>query len=64
MVVKVIAIVQDFVAGLDRATKSKVLEDIELLKYFGKNLGFPHSRKINKSVYELRTTGKLQVRLF
>ena len=57
--------VRKFIDSLDIRTKSKVHNLFELLKIYKTFLGFPHAKKVNQTeLWELRTTGKKQVRIF
>lgn len=48
---------------LDDATLHKVLRVIDLLERYGVDIMLPYSKRINKSIAELRTTGKNPVRI-
>jgi phage-related protein len=56
--------VEKFINSLDSASLAKVLRTIDLLEKFGSDLSMPHSKKINKDIFELRIHGSQGVRLF
>src|SRR3989344_3749783 len=56
--------VERFIQSLDEFTISKVLRTIDLLAAFGHTLTFPHSKKVNTRLFELRMRGKQEVRIF
>lgn len=56
--------VQDFIRKQDTSTKSKIARSIDLVRKYGPNLGMPHSRYIGDGIYELRISGKNEVRVF
>ena len=55
--------VEKFVEELPKPTISQVLQVIGQLEKFGNHLGPPHSKKVNKDIFELRTIGQISVRL-
>jgi len=63
MIVKVLSTVQEFINSLDDPTQAKVYKGIKLLREFGPKLNQPHSKKIGNNLYELRTLGKIQIRI-
>jgi len=63
MVVRILIVVQKFIDDLEDKIKAKVYKNIDLLKEFGLKLGEPYSKKIGDNLYELRTSGKTEVRL-
>jgi len=52
-----------FYSTLDESTIAKVLNTVDWLERFGNNLGMPHSKKITKNLFELRTRGRPEVRI-
>lgn len=56
--------VDDFLFSLEKSTHTKVLQDIELLETYEYQLRMPYSKPISKNLFELRTRGKQEVRLF
>lgn len=64
MEVQISSEVEKFVLTLEQATISKVLRAIDLLRLFGFRLGMPHSKKITENLYELRTRGQQEIRIF
>ncbi|MEX1013550.1 MAG: type II toxin-antitoxin system RelE/ParE family toxin [Candidatus Paceibacterota bacterium] len=55
---------ENFIKSLDKITLAKVIHKIELLEKFGNRLEMPHSKKINKDLFELRISGNLEIRIF
>ena len=53
-----------FIKSLQKPTIAKVLRIIDLLEKFGKKLGPPHTKKISARLFELRISGKQEVRIF
>ena len=41
-----------------------VNEAIDLLERFGNQLGLPHSKKVAQTLFELRISGKQEIRIF
>lgn len=56
--------VEDFLASLKKPVIAKILRTLDLLEKFGNKLGMPHSKKIEKDLFELRIRGKEEVRIF
>lgn len=56
--------VEKFFNSLDVATSAKVFRTLDLLANYGPDLGMPHSKKMTRDLYELRTRGKVEVRIF
>lgn len=55
---------EKFISNLKKETIAKAIRTIDLLEKFGNKLGLPHSKKINKDLFELRIRGKTEVRIF
>ncbi len=55
--------VETFVRQLDEQTYAKVIHAAEVLEQFGSRIGMPHSKRLQKDLYELRTQGRPVVRL-
>ena len=55
---------EKFIKNLEKPTIAKVLRIIDLLEKFGEKLGFPHTKKIALSLFELRISGRQEVRIF
>ncbi|TSC75098.1 MAG: hypothetical protein G01um101430_599 [Parcubacteria group bacterium Gr01-1014_30] len=53
-----------FIKMLDAQTVARTLRTIDLLEMFGHKLGFPHSKKVEPRIFELRVRGKQEVRIF
>lgn len=56
--------VDEFIRGLDFFTGAKVVRAVELLKHCGHLLGMPHSKKVAPHLFELRTRGRQEIRIF
>ena len=56
--------VEKFISSLEKQTLAKVLRTIDLLEKFGPRLGMPHSKKISNNIFELRTRGHQETRIF
>ena len=56
--------VEKIISSLDDKTIAKVLRTVDLLEQFGNRLGLPHSKKIDRGLFELRVRGKREVRIF
>jgi phage-related protein len=52
-----------FIMELELSSRSKVSRLIDLLERYGEQIGSPHSKKLTKDIFELRTIGGLAVRL-
>ena len=55
---------EKFIENLQKPTIAKVLRTIDLLEKFGQKLGLPHTKKISARLFELRISGKQEVRIF
>lgn len=53
-----------FIEDLERNTIPKVLKDINMLSSFGRDLCMPHSKYLGKNLFELRTRGRQEIRIF
>ncbi|KKQ33834.1 MAG: Phage-related protein [Candidatus Nomurabacteria bacterium GW2011_GWB1_37_5] len=56
--------IEDFIKDQDDTTYAKILHLILLLKNNGPFLKPPYIKKLQSGLYELRTTGKVAVRIF
>lgn len=56
--------IKRFVEELTMPTSAKVFRTFELLDRFGHQLGMPHSKHIGHQLFELRTRGAQEVRIF
>jgi len=52
-----------FIEGLDKPSHAKLSHCFDLLEELGNQIGLPHSKKVTKDFYELRTSGQIAVRL-
>jgi len=55
--------VEEFIQSLEKQTIAKVIHVIDLLEKFGNELGMPHSKKIFEKFFELRISGKQNIRI-
>lgn len=55
---------EKFIKNLQKPTAAKVLRIIDLLEKFGQKLGPPHTKKVSKRLFELRISGKQEIRIF
>ncbi|MBU0540323.1 type II toxin-antitoxin system RelE/ParE family toxin [Patescibacteria group bacterium] len=56
--------IEQFISRLDETTTAKLIHTIDLLERFGHALRMPHSKKIDEHLFELRLTGRQNVRVF
>ncbi len=56
--------IEDFIKDQDERTYARILHLILLLKNNGPFLKPPYVKKLQSGLYELRTTGKIAVRVF
>lgn len=52
-----------FIEKLDKDSKARLIRDIDFLKENGVSLKMPFAKKIDKKLWELRTSGKQRVRV-
>jgi len=55
--------IEKFINDLDRITTSRVRNSIYLLEEHGHLLDMPDSKSLGKGMFELRTQGKMKVRI-
>ena len=60
----ILAEVKEFINSFDMATAAKIAKAIDLLDIFGPKLNMPHSKKIDRDIYELRICGRKEIRIF
>ena len=53
-----------FIASSEKPTTAKIARAIVLLEMFGHNLTWPHRKKIDANLFELRVRGKQEIRIF
>ena len=56
--------VEEFIRSLEKLAIAKVVRTIDLLETFGNNLGMPHSKKVAEKLFELRISGRQEIRIF
>jgi len=54
---------EKFIDSLSEEPRVRVTYTIGLLKMMGNKLGMPHSKRINKRLFELRVIGKPSIRI-
>ena len=64
MEVSSLSVVDKFIVGLDKQTRSKVTRLIDLLCMKEYHLGMPYSKMIESQLYELRISGRHNIRIF
>ena len=55
--------VSDYIESLDKSTMKKVVRAIDTVSEYGTATPLPFNKRINKDIYEIRTTGKLNIRI-
>lgn len=55
--------VDDFFKTQSTQTQSKTIHLINLLELYGNTLGMPHSKRLDKNLFELRIRGKQEIRI-
>ena len=55
--------VDEFINNLDRIVATRVRNCLRLLEEHGHLLGMPDSKSLGKGLFELRTQGKIKVRI-
>ena len=58
------ASLERFIESLEKPMIAKVLRTIDLLEKFGPKLEPPHTKKISTHLFELRISGKQEIRIF
>lgn len=56
--------VQNYIHRLDKPARSHVYKTIDFLKLYGHQLGLPQSRALGGGLYELRSRGNPEIRMF
>jgi phage-related protein len=56
--------IEKFILSLEKTTIAKLFRVIDLLQEFNYKLGMPHTKKIKKNLFELRISGKQEIRIF
>src|SRR3989338_8400508 len=56
--------IEDFIGFLEKSTIAKVLRTIDLLERFGPQLTMPHSKKMDRTLFELRVRWQQEIRIF
>ncbi len=56
--------VDEFAKVQDKATYAKIISAIDYLEYGGPFLKPPYIKKIKDKLYELRVSGKVEIRIF
>lgn len=53
-----------FVKKQQPQARSKIIHNVRLLREYGNMLGMPHSKMLDRGLYELRIRGKEELRIF
>ncbi len=56
--------IKQFILSLEKSTIAKTLRTIDLLEEFSYELGMPHSKRVEKNLFELRVSSTQEVRIF
>jgi phage-related protein len=56
--------IEQFILSLEKPTIARTIRTIDLLEEFGYKLGMPHSKKVEKNLFELRISSAQEVRIF
>ncbi len=56
--------IDKFIQSLNKSTYSKVLRHLKLLETYGPQLTMPYSKPISRNLFELRSKGNQEIRLF
>lgn len=56
--------VENFITSLDKPSYAKVSRTIILLRTFGNGLRMPYSKSLGNNLFELRTRGQQEIRIF
>ncbi len=54
---------QSFIKKLEKKALAKTLRTLDLLEEFGRSLGMPHSKMIDRDLFELRIRSVQEVRI-
>ncbi len=55
--------VKEFIREVDEPTQNKILKAIDILRIYGTTTPMPFNKHISKTIGELRTSGKLSIRV-
>jgi hypothetical protein len=56
--------VEEFILSLEKTTIARTLRVIDLLQEFDYKMGMPHAKKVSKDLFELRISGRQEIRIF
>jgi len=56
-------IIARFDSKLDQNSSSRLIKSLEMLSHLGYKLDMPDSKSLGKGLFELRTLGKVQIRV-
>ena len=57
-------VIDEFIKKQQPKTKAKIVHVVSLLKLYGNKLNLPHSKSLGSGLFELRTRGKEEIRIF
>lgn len=55
--------IDDFIKNLEPVVQARVLQSLDLLSDYNYKLGLPYSKSLRDGLFELRITGKKQIRI-
>ena len=56
--------IHSYILSLEKPSAAKAFRTIGLLRSFGNKLGMPYSKQVRPNLYELRTRGQQEIRIF
>lgn len=56
--------VDEFINSKSQSAIAKITHALDLLEKYGNNLRMPHSKQLDKNLFELRIRGKEELRIF
>lgn len=55
--------IDKFLDGLEKGTKSKVVQVFDMLELCGNEIGMPYSKSLGGGLFELRISGNVSIRI-
>jgi phage-related protein len=55
--------IDEFIRKQPLPTQSKIIHLIDLLELHGNTIGMPHSKRLDKNLFELRVRGEQEIRI-
>ncbi len=56
-------VIDEFIKNQKPQARSKIVHIVKLLKFYGNQLGLPHSKALGAGLYELRIRGREEIRI-